>query len=395
MTEAPVADPLIVVGAGAAGLTVVEALRREGYQGPITLLGEELHPPYDRPPLSKSPPANLQERERLALRDPAVLEGLDIDLRLGRAARGVDLGARRLLVDDGSEMLYSRLVLATGVRPKLPSDLADQGRILLLRTVEHAERLGEAMRSSSTMVVVGGGLLGYELAALGRTAGLSVTIVDRRRRPLAGTLGGVAGPMVAELHRGRGVDVRTGRVARDVRPIGPATGAQVVLDDDTVLDADLVVGTLGSHPNIEWAAGSGLDLTDGVGCDRTGQAAPDVYAVGDVARWCPQPGRGTRVEHRTNATEQALAVARHIVHREDPPAMTPYFWTDQYGERIQVAGVIPEDAEITVVAGDLPSRRFVITASRKGALSGVLGWRMPKEFARHRAEMMQGDACPV
>ena len=390
------AEPSVVVGAGAAGLTVVEALRREGYEGPITLIGEEVHPPYDRPPLSKRPPAGLQERERLSLREPAALERLDIDLRLGHAARGLDLGTRRLFLDDGSEMSYSRLVVATGVRPRLPDDLANRRRIFLLRTVEDSERLAEAMHSASTMVVLGGGLLGYELAALGSAAGLSVTIVDRRMQPLGGTLGRLAGPMVAELHARRGVEVISGRAARGVSPIGAAPAAEVVLDDGAVLEADLVVGALGSHPNVEWAATSGLDLTDGVGCDHAGRAAPDVYAVGDVARWGTRSGEGTRVEHRTNATEQALAVARHIVHGEEPRVPSvPYFWTDQYGERIQVAGVIPEEAELSLVAGDLSSRRFVVTATHNGAVSGVLGWRMPKDFARHRAEMTSMSHCPV
>jgi NADPH-dependent 2,4-dienoyl-CoA reductase/sulfur reductase-like enzyme len=380
-------DPLVVVGAGAGGLTVVEALRRQGYDAPIVLVGAESHLPYDRPPLSKGFLLGSLERGRLTLREADVLDELEVELLLGRNALELDLEGRRVRLDDGRVLSYAHLVLATGIRPHYP-DFADAERVVhTLRTLEDAERLADAMRTASTAIVVGGGLLGYEVAASACTAGLRTTLIDPARIPLAGLLGPMAGAAVAELHRENGVDLRLGRRALGATARFPRPGAEVALDDGSTLAADLVIAAVGSRPNTEWLAGSGLDLADGIGCDRHGRAAPGVYAVGDVARWRRPGGARERLEHRMNATEQGVAVARHIVHGIEPGPICPYFWTDQYSQRIQVAGQVPPDAETSVVAGDLASRRFVMTATRNGATTGVLGWQMAKDFARHRADV--------
>ncbi|HLS14232.1 MAG TPA: FAD-dependent oxidoreductase, partial [Beutenbergiaceae bacterium] len=219
-----------------------------------------------------------------------------------------------------------------------------------------------------------------------------VTLIDRATVPLSRALGTVAGELVGELHRENGVELRTRRSVQSVDRkagdrSGPAGPARITLDDGSGLDADLVIAAVGSAPNVEWLRGSGLDLRDGVGCDELGQAAPGVYAIGDVARWGATDGAGVRVEHRTNATEQALAVAQHILHGTRAPAAIPYFWTDQFGERIQVAGYIPAGAHTDVTVGDLSSRRFVLTATQGGVLTGVVAWRMAKDFTRHRAHL--------
>lgn len=378
-------EALVVVGAGAAGLTAVDALRRQGFADPIVLVGAESHLPYDRPPLSKGFLLGTLDRTRITLRDPQVLADLGIELLLGRVATAVDTAARRLELDDGSVLRYSRLIVATGVRPARPAFLDGHRGVHVLRTVDDAERLAHAMGNAASAIVIGGGLLGYELAASARSAGLNVTLVDRSRVPLAHVLGPVAGGAVAQLHREHGVVLRTGR---SVRAATTASGTTIVsLDDGSTLSADLVVAAVGSHPNVEWLAGSGLDTQDGVGCDHLGRAASRVYAIGDVARWSPPDGRGMRIEHRTNATQQALAVAGHIAAGTEPAPAAPYFWTDQFAERIQVAGHIGADADSAIVAGDVSARRFVIKASRRGSATGVLGWRMAKDFARHRGEL--------
>lgn len=390
MGEATTATPLVVVGAGAAGLTAVEALRRAGEHGPIVLIGAEPHLPYDRPPLSKGFLLGSVARERLLLREPEVLDRLQVDLRLGRTARGLDAAASEVYLDDGSVVPYHRLVIATGVRPVLPEHLAGSGNVFVLRTLDDADRLAAALRSASSMAVIGGGLLGYELAALGRTSGVQVTLLDRRQLPLEPLLGATAGQLVADLHRHHGVDLRLGARVTEVAAAGRSTSARMTLDDGSTLDADLVVAAVGSRPNVEWLAGSGLDLTDGIGCDQVGRAAPNIYAVGDVARWGASTTTGARIEHRTNASEQALTVAGQLTARREVSAGAPYFWTDQYGERIQVAGSIPPGSSSTLVAGELATRRFVLTATHEGTVCGVLGWRMPKDFARARLELLDG-----
>lgn len=387
MSEVRRPAPLVVVGAGAAGITVVDALRRQGYDAPIVLVGAEPHPPYDRPPLSKAFLLGSLERSRLFLRQPAALERLDVEILLGRQARELDTGARRVVLDDGTELPYSRLVVATGVRAARPGGVGAAQDVHVLRTMDDAERLAAAIPTASSALIIGGGPLGYELAASARSAGLSVTLVDSAQVPLTRMLGPLAGAVIGGLHREHGVELRPGRWVRTVDRAGPAGPAVITLDDGSTISADLVIAAVGSHPNVEWLSGSGLELSDGVGCDQVGQAAPGVYAVGDVARWCDAAGRGVRMEHRTNATTQALAVAEHITSGTRAAPVIPYVWTDQFGERIQIAGQIPAHAQTQVVAGDLSTRRFVMTATEGGTLHGVLAWRMAKDFARRRAEL--------
>lgn len=380
--------PIVVVGAGAAGLTVVESLRREGFGGPIVLVGDEGHLPYDRPPLSKGFLLGALEPSRLALRDAAAIEALGVELRLGRSARELDVTGRRLHLDDATEIAYDRLVVATGVRPRLPEGIPEHRGVRALRTIDDARAIRERMASSSRLLVVGGGLLGYEIAASARSAGLAVTVVDRGPHPLARQLGSTVGEMVARLHRARGVEVLTEATVRTIE--GPPEAPSAILEDGRAIPADLVVAAVGSRPNAEWLDGSGLNIDDGVVCDAWGRAGDGVYAVGDVARWGTATGPGRRVEHRSNASEQAIAVARHMVHGVVPAPVAPYFWSDQYDVKIQVAGVVRGGVPMEVVAGDAQEDRFVMVAREGGAVAAVVGWRMPKEFAAHRARLSDG-----
>jgi NADPH-dependent 2,4-dienoyl-CoA reductase/sulfur reductase-like enzyme len=370
--------PLVVVGAGAAGLTVVEGLRREGFDGSIVLLGDEAHPPYDRPPLSKGVLGGSVVPERLALRDAAVLAALDVDFRLGRPAVGLDLTRRRVVLERGDALDFGTLVIATGVSPVLPRGVTGHGEVQLLRTIDDAHAIAASWSRAGTVAVVGGGLLGYELAATARGLGLEVDLIDRARAPLARRLGPEVGAITAALHRERGVRLRTG--ASVVAFEGVADGVLLTLDGAERVTADHVVAAVGSRPNTGWLAGSGLRLADGVVCDAVGRAAADVYAIGDVA-WWPRVGRR---EHRTNATDQALVAARHIVHGVAESLPHPYFWSDQFETRIQVSGHVDERSRIEVIEGSVAQGRFVALASNGGDPAGVIGWRMPREFAARR-----------
>lgn len=368
--------PLVIVGAGAAGLTVVEAVRREGFDGLVVLLGDEAHPPYDRPPLSKGVLAGTVAPERLALRDASALAALDVDLRLGRPAIGLDLARRRVLLEHGEAFGFGTLVIATGVAPVVPRGVAGHG-IQLLRTIGDAHAIAAAWSRARRVAVVGGGLLGYELAATARGLDLDVHLIDRSRAPLARRLGPDVGVITAALHRDRGVQLHAGAL---VAVDEVTDGIRLTLDDGHRMTADHVVAAVGSRPNIDWLVDSGIPLADGVVCDAVGRAARQVYAVGDVA-WWPQSGRR---EHRMNATDQALVVARHLVHGHTTPLPDPYFWSDQFGVRIQVSGHVDERSRIEVVEGAVEGGRFVAIAVTGDEPTGVIGWRMPREFAAHR-----------
>jgi NADPH-dependent 2,4-dienoyl-CoA reductase/sulfur reductase-like enzyme len=357
---------IIVVGASAAGLAAAETLRREKYDGEITLVGAERHLPYDRPPLSKQILAGEWQPERLALRSDDRLASLRLDFRLGVPASGLDPAAREVRLADGTSLGYDSLVIATGVRPRrLPGEGAH-----LLRTLDDALALRERIRAGTRLVVVGAGFLGAEVAAVARGLGASVTVVEPAPVPLAHAVGAEVGAVLAQAHVENGVDLRTGVGVTSVARDG------VALASGEFIAADEVLVAIGSSPNTEWLEGSGLTLDDGVVCDEYCAAAPGVYAAGDVARW-PHPlfGVSMRIEHRTNATEQGMAAARNLLNPQSPKpfAPVPYFWSDQYDMKIQAYGHLRGHEEIAVVEGELAQRRFLAIYRTGSRVSGVLG----------------------
>ncbi|MFJ8637336.1 NAD(P)/FAD-dependent oxidoreductase [Streptomyces sp. NPDC093568] len=343
------AGGIAVVGASAAGLATVEALRRGGYRGPLSLVGEEPHLPYERPPLSKQvlsgamPPRDTAMRERGHLRD-----ALSADLRLGVRATGLEpAGASRLLTLETGEVLdCDAVVVATGVRPLVLGGSESIAGVHVLRTLDDALALRKSLLAGGRLVVVGAGVLGTEVAAAGRAAGLPVTMVTAEPEPLASVVGAEVGGLLARVHRAHGVELHTGRTVTEVLTSGGRV-TEVSLDNGVRLAADTVVLAMGARPAVEWLAGSGLDVSDGVLCDAMCAAAPGVFAAGDVARWWhPGYGRLLRVEHRMNASEQGIAVARNVLAALGSEGSTaaaytpvPYFWTDQYGWRMQAFGV--------------------------------------------------------
>jgi NADPH-dependent 2,4-dienoyl-CoA reductase/sulfur reductase-like enzyme len=367
---------ILVVGASAAGLAAVETLRREGYEETITLVGDEPHPPYDRPPLSKQILAGQWEPDRLALRSGADLYALGLDLRLGATASGLDLAGRTLLLADGTQLPYDGLIVATGVRPRrLPGEGAH-----VLRTFTDALALRGRLGPGRRLAVVGAGFLGAEAAAVARGMGAEVTLLEPAPVPLAHAVGEEVGRVLSGAHLDNGVDLRTGVT------VAEATGDGVRLADGELIEADEVLVAIGSLPNTEWLADSGLETTDGLVCDEYCAAAPDVYAAGDVARWHnPLFGVPMRIEHRTNAAEQGMAAARNLLHPQarKPFAPVPYFWSDQYDMKIQAYGYLRGHDEAAVVEGDLGERRFVAAYRTGDRLSGALAVGMPPK-AIHR-----------
>jgi NADPH-dependent 2,4-dienoyl-CoA reductase/sulfur reductase-like enzyme len=357
---------VLVVGASAAGLAAAETLRREGYEGEVTLLGDELHPPYDRPPLSKQILAGEWETDRIALRTEEHLAGLRLDLRLGAEATGLDLDTREVRLADGTSVGYDALVIATGVRPRrLPGEGAH-----VLRTLGDALALRENLGPGTRLVVVGAGFLGAEAAAVARGLGAEVTALEPAPVPLAHAVGAEVGAVLAQAHVDHGVDLRTG-VA-----VVSATRGGVQLASGELIAADEVLVAIGAQPNTEWLEGSGLTIDNGVLCDQYCAAAPGVYAAGDVARWHnPLFDAEMRIEHRTNAAEQGMAAARNLLHPDSakPFAPVPYFWSDQYDMKIQAYGYLRGHEEIAVVEGNYTDRRFLVAYRSGDRVAGVLG----------------------
>ncbi|MBM2623580.1 FAD-dependent oxidoreductase [Actinoplanes sp. LDG1-06] len=368
-------NTIVVVGASAAGLAAAETLRREGYDGTLTVIGEEADPPYDRPPLSKQILAGDWEADRVALRTTEQLTALRLDLRLGVRATGLDTAGRVVHLDDGTEIGYDELIVATGVRPRrLPGAGAH-----VLRNLSDAIALRKRLLPGVRLAVVGAGFLGAECAAVARGLGCDVVLLEPAPVPLAHAVGEQVGRVLSSAHVEHGVDLRTGVT------VSAITGDGVRLAGGELVTADEVLVAIGTQPNTEWLDGSDLALADGLLCDEFTSAAPGVYGAGDVARWHnPLFGTAMRIEHRTNAAEQGMATARNLLNPSGrkPFAPVPYFWSDQYDMKLHAYGYLRGHDEVRVVAGDLPERRFIAAYRTGDRLVGALAVGMPPKAVR-------------
>ncbi|MEU9639547.1 NAD(P)/FAD-dependent oxidoreductase [Streptomyces tendae] len=376
---------VLVVGASAAGLATAEALRRKGFHGSLTLLDADAHPPYDRPPLSKQYLAGTWDTERLRLRGDEQLASLDAAFVREEPAVALDTGERRVRTASGRTYGADAVVIATGLVPRALPGAAGLAGVHRLRGLDDAAALRSALAADGPLVVVGDGVLGAEIAATARGAGCDVTLVGRGPAPLHGRFGPVVAGLLARLHEERGVRLRFGAGADLLLGDRGAVSA-VALADGRVLPATRVVAAIGSMPATDWLTGSGLSLADGVVCDSRCRAAEGIWAVGDVARF-HHGGTGlpTRLENRTNATEQAQCVAADILGDGRPYTPVPYMWTDQYEAKIQVHGLPSAHDDVDVVEGAVDERRFVARYRRHGRVTAILGWNMPKQSRLHRA----------
>ncbi|MCR6485579.1 FAD-dependent oxidoreductase [Amycolatopsis sp. OK19-0408] len=374
---------VLVVGASAAGLATVEALRRKGYAEHVTVLGAEAHRPYDRPPLSKQVLAGDWPPERASLRTPEHLATLDAEFVLGDPAARLDARTRTVRTRSGRTLSADAVVLATGLRPRtLPGQEGLEG-VHVLRTLDDTLALRADLTPGKRVVVVGDGVLGAEIAATVCGLGVPVTLAGPQPAPLAYQFGPLAAGLLAELHTARGVHLRLGAAVTGLSASdGRVTGAGLATGE--VLPADVVVVAFGAAPATEWLAGSGILCDNGIVCDSRCRAADGIYAAGDVARWHHE-GLDVllRLENRTNATEQAVAVAGNILGDDRPYTPVPYFWTNQFDARIHVYGRLSAVAEVSVVDGSVAGGRFVAEYREDGRVTGVLGWNMPKQARVH------------
>ncbi|MFD7846020.1 NAD(P)/FAD-dependent oxidoreductase [Nocardia sp. NPDC059764] len=381
-------EQVLIVGGGLAGLRTAEELRRAGYTGELTLLCDENHAPYDRPPLSKQ--YMRGETDDTALRPAEFYAEHDIRLRLGVTATGVDTGARRVRISDGTEAGYDALVIATGLRPRRIPGLPEVSGLHVLRSHDDAAAMREHLGSARKAVIVGAGFIGCELAASFRARGLDVTIVEPQPTPLYAALGEQVGALVARLHEAEGVELRCGVGVETLVTEGDSVSG-VRLADGSVVDADLVVIGIGSVPVTEWLDGSGIPLATpadggGVLADETGRTSvPGVWALGDVAAWPHALGRNKRVEHWTNAGEQAQVLAAALLGGAPAEIQVPYVWSDQYDMKIQVLGIPALADEIEIVEDK--GRKFLAHYRRAGTLVAVVGASMAGKVMKARGEL--------
>ncbi|HZU16926.1 MAG TPA: FAD/NAD(P)-binding oxidoreductase [Candidatus Dormibacteraeota bacterium] len=370
---------VVIVGASLAGLHAAETLRREGFRGRLTLVGDEPDEPYDRPPLSKQVLAGRCPPESTALPHACAL---DAEWRLGTPAIGLDRAGRRVRLAGGEEIPFDRLLIATGTRARPwpnPAEAALAG-VVALRGRDDTRRLRQELAAGPRRVlVIGAGFTGSEVASVGRELGLPVTVAERAASPLAGALGGAIGAVAARLQREHGVDLRCGVTVTSLE--GDARGhvRRAYLDDGSALDADVAVVALGTLRNTEWLRDSGLGAGPrGVACDAGcrvfdmyGIVTDDVFAAGDVAR-SPHPLFGFEflaLEHWSNAVEQAEVAAHNLLSAETerrPYLHVPTFWSFQFGVGIESAGVPALGEDVVVVQGSTDDRRFVALYGHQG-----------------------------
>lgn len=383
-------EHVVVVGAGLGGLRAVESLRAEGFPGQISLVGNEPHEPYDRPPLSKQILAGQWPEERAVLHR-GELADLDVSLYLGRSATSVDRDVVELA--DDTRLRYDALVVATGVLPRRLPGQPDHPELHVLRTLEDCRRLRASISRARSLLVVGAGFIGAEVAATARMAGLEVTMIEALPVPFARVLGEQMGQLCAQLQTDNGVSVRCG-----VRLVGFADsngGIAARLADGSVVRADCGVVGVGTVIDGGWLAGLGVSTEGGLLCDATGlvEGTGNVYAVGDIAAWMhPTVGDRPRIEHWTSATEQAAVVAQRIAGTEitRQADVVPYFWSDQYGLTLQLVGRCDLATSVEVLHDPGVIKGTVAGYFRAGTLVAVLAFHAPRLLNRYRRLMAAG-----
>ena len=379
---------VVVVGSSVAGVRAARALRAEGYQGRITLVGEEPELPYDRPPLSKQVLTGVWPAERAGLLTAQDAAAAGIELRLGVAAAALDPAARQVQLADGELLPYDDLVIATGASPR-PSPWQPESGLYLLRTLADCLALRKRFAEGTAVVMIGGGFIGAEAAAAARSAGCDVTLVDPVPVPMERAAGPMVGALLADLHRRNGVRTHFGAGVHAVS--GRAGDLAVVLSDGLVIRAETVVVGIGAIPNDRWLQGSGLAVEDGVVCNAqlAAAGATHVFAAGDVARWPhPELDAEVRAEHWTNAADQARCVARNIAQPGARQTYQPsdYVWSDQYDWKLQLAGQqVRAVSEWVVGTPDAERPRVtVLHADATGRLCAAVCLNWPKAFVRCR-----------
>ncbi len=373
-------ERVVVVGASIAGMTAAETMRQEGYRGELVLIGDEGHEPYVRPPMSKQVLMGEWDPAQTEIRSAAEIRDLDIELRMDCPATGLDVGGRVLATSQGP-VGFDELIIATGSAPRRHPGIQSA---LTLRTVTDALALREALVAASSVLVVGSGILGSEVASASRKHGVTTTMAGIEGRLGFGSVGVQLSDRLAELHREHDVELKLSSPVLASRAL--PGGTEIDFAEGT-RSFDVVVAMIGASPTTGWLEGSSLRLANGICCDANGLAAPGVHAVGDVAAWYdPASGRHVRVEHQSNAIEQAIAVAARVVRGTECTRPVPLFWSEIHGTRINAYGWFDPGFPLSAAT---PGRSVLTSSDPEGEVHGVVGWNAsPREFRAARASVV-------
>jgi NADPH-dependent 2,4-dienoyl-CoA reductase/sulfur reductase-like enzyme len=377
-----------VVGASLAGLSAARSLRQRGYDGRLVVIGDEPHRPYDRPPLSKEFLSGTLGEADLALERDG--EELHAQWVLGTRATGLDRTERAIRLADGREIRADGVVIATGAAARTLPGTDGLAGVHVLRTLDDARVLRDELALGGRLVVIGGGFIGAEVASTAYALGLDVTVIEAAPTPLSGPLGPDMGAVVSALHADHGVRLLCGVGVKGLS--GERRVDAVLLEDGRSISADTVVVGVGARPCVEWLQGSGVALDNGVKCGADGRTSlAGVVAVGDCANWYdPHTGGHRRIEHWTGALERpAAAVATLLAHGANEPGVPrpPYFWSDQYGVKIQFTGHAAGADSVTVEEGSIDERSFLAVYRRAGRPVAALGMNQPRLFTRWRKQL--------
>jgi NADPH-dependent 2,4-dienoyl-CoA reductase/sulfur reductase-like enzyme len=384
---------IVIVGASLAGTRAAETLRAEGFTGTITMVGDEPHKPYDRPPLSKNFLAGEWDTDRIALRKPEALDELQLTWKLGAAATALNTKNSSITLATGETITYDGLIIATGgVVRRLPNQPALAG-IHVLRSIDDAEHLRTELHEGTRVVVIGAGFIGLEAAATATKRGASVTVLEGLDAPLIRALGPEMGRAIGDVHTRNGVTIRCGVSVASIN--GTTRVESISLANGEEVPADVVIVGIGVAPATSWCEGSGLTIADGIVCNAQLNAGPEnVFAAGDVLRWpnhlFTDVEETMRVEHWTNAAEQGAHAAKNLLAalnntEQTPYEAVPFFWSDQFDARIQFLGRVTKDAVAQVVAGNPADGKWCAMYVANNRLVGVLGVSMPKLVMPSRA----------
>lgn len=394
MSSSPEQDRLVIVGAGQAGSELALAARQQGWAGPILLLGSEAHLPYQRPPLSKKYFTGALEADALSLRPQSAYDAAGVSLRLGVQLQRIDRAQRVIELSSGEQLPYARLALCTGgrARPLVCEgmDPADPPRNLrVLRSRDDADALRAALQPGARLVVIGGGYVGLEVAASARGLGAQVTLLEAQPRVLARVAGEVMSRFCADVHGAAGVDVRTGVMVSRVDCEGGLI-RHVHCADGSAFDCDVVIAGLGMLPNVEAARAAGLADEQGIAVDELSCTAdPFIVAAGDcTVQQVHGYGLRMRLESVPNALEQARTAASWLCGKPKPNRSVPWFWSDQYDLKFQLAG-ISTGYDQAVLRGDPATRSFCVFYLRQGRLLAVDAVNRPADFMLVRRALVQ------
>lgn len=388
---------VVIVGASLAGLRAAEVLREEGFDGPITLVNEEQQAPYNRPPLSKQYLSGEWEQDRVQLRTAEQTSTLNLQFRNGIRAQHLNLNETSVVLSDGTELVFDGLIIATGARNRSLPILEGRPGVFSLRTLDDAQQLRTALSTAKSLLVVGGGFIGCEVASTARGLDISVCIVEPQHTLMLRGLGEQIGVALTNFHRQQGVDVRCDTSVTQVSDDGNTTTVQ--LSDGTTLTPDVIVVGIGAVPNSEWLATSDIACDNGVLTDEfcrvmtvNGSHPPHIVAAGDIARsFSPRLGHVSKSEHWTAAQEQGANAARTLLcdlidRSSDAPLHDPlpYIWSDQFGKKIQIVGHLQAEDSIHLAKGSFDEGKFLALVGRQGQFVGAVGMGMVPAIVQAR-----------